>query len=88
MERESGKKKTDQKDILIAMSSEKDRKDMRQPELERLLISLSLVGLMRSRVHLSVQAARRSRSGEESRRWRTAKCWYRALSELMICLVG
>lgn len=49
MERESGKK-TDQKDILIVMSSEKDRKGMWQPELERLLISLRLIGLTRSHV--------------------------------------
>lgn len=57
MERERGKKKTDQKDILIGMSSEKDTKEMWQPELERLLISLSLIDLTRSHVLLMMAAA-------------------------------
>lgn len=50
-------KKPDQKDILIVMSSEKDRKEMWQPELERLLISLRLIGLTRSHVLLMMAAA-------------------------------
>lgn len=75
MERESGKK-TDQKDTLIVMSSEKDRKEMWQPELERLLISLRLIGLTRSHVLLMMAAS----SVTQSWRWR-------GLNELMICLV-